>query len=228
MTGLNQIINADCMDIMKFLDKDKCILVSDPPFNINYHYNTYSDNLEEDEYYNWLVDIFGEYKHILIHYPECMYKYAFTLGMFPDKLVSWVYNSMNQRQHRDIAFFGITPDFNQVGQPYKNPTDKRILKRIANGESSRLYDWWHIEQVKNVSKEKTIHPCQMPLKVMKNIVGMIPDDYIIVDPFSGSGTTAIACIDLNRNYICIEKDKDYYEASLKRVEKELQKIKIEF
>lgn len=40
----------------------------------------------------------------------------------------------------------------------------------------------------------------------------------ILPCFSGSGTTAIACHNLKRRFICIEKDKDYYEASVKRLE----------
>ena len=45
--------------------------------------------------------------------------------------MSWVYNSNTGKQHRDIAFFGVKPDFRKVGQDYKNPTDKRIAKRSA-------------------------------------------------------------------------------------------------
>lgn len=214
---INKLINADCIDVVRDLDASQCIFVSDPPFNIGYHYGEYKDNMKDDEYYLWLVNIFGNFKHVIVHYPENLYKYAFALGMFPDKVVSWVYNSMNERQHRDIAFFGVDPEFNKYGQDYKNPTDKRILKRIANGESARLYDWWNIEQVKNVNKDKTKHPCQMPLKIMKNIIAILPNDFIIVDPFAGSGTTAIACIELNRDFICIEKDKTYFDIAQKRL-----------
>ena len=46
----------------------------------------------------------------------------------------------------------------------ENPNDKRIQKRIAEGKTgAKLYDWWNVNQVKNNSKEKTAHPCQMPL-----------------------------------------------------------------
>ena len=51
---------------------------------------------------------------------------------------------------------------------------------------------------------------------------MILNDYsnendLILDCFSGSGTTAIACHNLKRNFICIEKDIDYYNASVERL-----------
>ena len=80
-----------------------------------------------------------------------------------------------------------------------------------------MYDWWNINQVKNVSKEKTEHPCQMPLEVMKNIVGILPEEYIIVDPFMGSGTTGVACKELNRDFIGIEIDKKYFDIARNRI-----------
>ena len=159
----------------------------------------------------------GGGRFVVIHYPEEIYKIAIQIGEIPTKIVSWVYNSNTAKQHRDIAFFGVKPDFRKYGQPYKNPTDKRIAKRIADGKTARLYDWWEINQVKNVSKEKTSHPCQMPLEVMKRIIGILPEDYTIVDPFAGSGTTGVACKELGRDCILIEQDKEYVEIIKKRL-----------
>jgi DNA modification methylase len=175
--------------------------------------------MDSDEYYEMLASVFQYGPFVVIHYPEEIYKIAFQVGEFPDKVISWVYNSNTPKQHRDIAFFGIKPDFKQYGQPYKNPTDKRILQRIADGKSARLYDWWEINQVKNTSKEKTNHPCQMPLEVMKRIVGILPSDYTIVDPFMGSGTTGLACKLLNRNFIGIEMNAEYLEIAQLRISK---------
>jgi DNA modification methylase len=213
------LYNGDNLEILKQinLDYNKCIFVSDPPFNIGYHYDTYKDNMKEEDYYNWLFSIFGNNKQVIIHYPESLYKHAFNIKMFPEKIVTWIYNSNTAKQHRDIAFFGVKPDFRKVGQPYKNLNDKRIIKRIAEGKTARLYDWWYVNQVKNVSKEKTEHPAQMPIEVMNNIIGILPDDYIIIDPFCGSGTTALACMKYNRKFIGIEIDEKYYEISKDRV-----------
>ena len=124
---------------------------------------------------------------------------------------------MRPKQHRVIGFFNVSPDFSKVEQPYKNPNDKRIQKKINAGKQSRLYDWWKISQVKNISKDKTEHPCQMPIKVMENIIGILPEYYTIVDPFMGSGTTGVACKNLNRNFIGIEKDKKYFLIAKERI-----------
>lgn len=214
-----KIYNGDNLEVLKSLNLDlsKCIFVSDPPFNIGYHYNQYDDKMNDADYYKWLFDIFGTNKQVIIHYPEYLYKHSFNIGLFPDKVVSWVYNSNTGKQHRDIAFFGVKPDFRKVGQDYKNPTDKRIAKRIAQGKKARLYDWWEINQVKNVSAEKTAHPCQMPLKVMENIIGILPEDYAIIDPFLGSGTTALACKKYKRDFIGIELDEKYFEIAKNRI-----------
>jgi DNA modification methylase len=195
----------------------KFVIVTDPPFNVGYHYNNYEDNMDSQDYYEMLGSVFQYSPFVVIHYPEAIYKIAFQVGKFPDKVVSWVYNSNTAKQHRDIAFFGIKPDFKQYGQPYKNPTDKRIMKRIADGKTARLYDWWEINQVKNVSKDKTNHPCQMPLEVMKRIVGILPPNYTVLDPFMGSGTTGLACKLLNIDFIGIELDKEYYDIANDRI-----------
>lgn len=221
-----KIINDDCLnyfqssEFKKIILEREVIIVTDPPFNIGYHYNNYKDKMKEDDYYNWLKKIFSYSEEVVcIHYPENLYRISYEINKFPNKVVSWVYNSNTRKQHRDIAFFGVKPDFSKVKQPYKNLKDKRILDRIKNGFiGANLYDWWNINQVKNVSKEKTCHPCQMPLQVMKNIIGILPNDAIIVDPFMGSGTTAIACKELNRDFIGIEFDKMYFEIAKERIE----------
>ena len=217
-----KLLHGDCQEllphVLEKVDRKKVILVSDPPYNVGYHYNEYEDNLSEEEYYEVLEYIFGEYKCVLIHYPEELYKFSFQIGKFPEKLISWVYNSNNSRQHRDIAFFDIKPDLSKYKQPYKNTNDKRIIERLKNGSGgARLYDWWNIDQVKNVSIEKYNHPCQIPLEVMKRIIAILPDDAIIIDPFMGSGTTGVACKELNKDFIGIEIDEEYYEIAKKRL-----------
>lgn len=213
------LIHGDCKNEIYNISKKikNMIIVTDPPFNIGYHYNSYNDKMESEDYYEMLGNLFKHSPFVVIHYPEEIYKIAFQIGEFPDKVVSWVYNSNTAKQHRDIAFFGITPNFKQYGQPYKNPNDKRVAKLIAEGKKARLYDWWEINQVKNVSKNKTEHPCQMPLEVMKRIIGILPEDYTIVDPFMGSGTTGVACKLLNRNFIGIEIDEKYFNISKERI-----------
>lgn len=223
-----KLYNADSRDVFHDIAREcgcgNIVVVSDPPFNIGYKYKNYKDNMADDEYYEMLGFFFGDYPSAVIHYPESLYKLAFQIRKFPEKVISWVYNSNTAKQHRDIAFFDVKPNMAQVRQPYKNPNDKRIKERLARGcQGAKLYDWWNINQVKNTSMEKTAHPCQMPLEVMKRVIGILPDNITVVDPFMGSGTTGVAVAELNgggcnRSFIGIEMDEEYYKIAKNRIE----------
>lgn len=220
------VFNGSCLDVMmseqfaKTVSGRKVCIVTDPPFNVGYHYKSYKDNMSDSEYYEFLSQICTMHgsPYVVIHYPEALYRLSHQTGVIPERVVSWVYNSNTAKQHRDIAFFGVKPDFNKVKQPYKNLNDKRIKERIARGiEGGRLYDWWEINQVKNVSKKEINHPCVMPTEVMERVIGILPEEYLIVDPFLGSGTTGIACKKHNRDFIGIEMDADYYQLAKNRI-----------
>ena len=228
MDNLIKLYNGDSRLIFPKVVSDlgggRTVIVSDPPFNIGYKYNTYKDTMNEDNYYEMLELFFGTYPSVVIHYPEALYKLAFQIGKFPERVISWVYNSNTAKQHRDIAFFGVKPDMSKVRQPYKNLNDKRIQERIKRGcTGAKLYDWWEINQVKNVSKDKTAHPCQMPIEVMERVIGILPDDCIVIDPFMGSGTTGLAVKNMNkkqnvnRGFVGIEIDKDYFKIAQNRI-----------
>lgn len=224
---MSNLHNGDCLEVMDKLISDNVkvdVIITDPPFNINYKYNSYKDKIIEKEYYDMLANIMLDTPCVIIHYAEQLHKLSIRLNKAPEKIISWVYNSNTAKQHRQIAFYGIKPDLKKVGQSYKNPTDKRIMKRIAEGKMAKLYDWWNINQVKNVSRDKTEHPCQMPLKVMENIVGILPDDITVLDPFMGSGTTGVACKNLNRKFIGIELDKKYFNIAKARIEYSSQQL----
>jgi DNA modification methylase len=196
----------------------KGLVITDPPYNQGYKYNDYKDRLSEEEYIELLSKI--PTPCVIIHYPEE------TINILPkaikgkcEQVVCWVYNSNTGKQSRLISWWGCKPDFRKVRQPYKNLNDKRIQKRISEGKTgAKLYDWWEINQVKNVSKEKTDHPCQIPEELIKRIILTTanPND-IIIDVFGGSGTTAKVAKDLGFSSISYEIDSEYCEIIEKRV-----------
>jgi len=62
------------------------------------------------------------------------------------------------------------------------------------------------------------HPTQKPLELIKNLLLLISNENdLILDPFGGSGTLAIACLETNRKYICCEKDDEYFEIMKNRI-----------
>jgi len=188
------------------------LVITDPPYNQNYHYSDYNDNLSTNQYINLLSSI--PKPCVIIHYPEE------TINILPialkakcEQVVSWVYNSNTGKQSRLISWWGCKPDFRKVTQPYKNPNDKRVIKLIEKGKTgAKLYDWWEVNQVKNVSKEKTDHPCQIPEEIIKRIILTTADiSTLIIDPFAGSGTTLKVAKDLGFDFLGFEIDTEYIE-----------------
>lgn len=206
-----RIYNEDSFDALMDI-ANECIdpvIVTDPPFNIGYHYRSYDDRMDEDEYFSRLAQMFNEYPSVVVLYPEALHRLSHEMGRMPDRVVSWVYPSNTRKQHRDIGFYGVKPDFEQVRRPYRNQNDKRIRELVKRTGGGRSYDWLEVNQVKNVSKEKTAHPCQMPLEVMRHVVGWLPRDATIIDPFAGSGTTAVAAEAWGNEWRAIEIDPFY-------------------
>jgi len=207
------IYHGDCREIMPTVTNG--LVITDPPFNIDYHYLTYKDSLDTDEYYS-LLKLACRCPSVVIHYPEYLFRLSWAIEEIPRKVIAWCYNSNMARQWRGIAWFGTAqPDFSGIKQEYKNKGDKRIQKLIAAGKKARIYDWWEINQVKNVSEDKTEHPCQMPSEIMRRIILSTPSE-VIIDPFLGSGTTAYCAKKLNRKTIGIEIEEKYCEIAAKR------------
>lgn len=209
-----EIINKD----FRQCEIPKGLVITDPPYNQGCMYNEYKDNLSEDDYIELLSKI--PMPCVIIHYPED------TINILPkafkikcEQIVCWVYNSNTGKQSRLISWWGCKPDFRKVRQPYKNLNDKRIQERIANGKpDSKIYDWWNINQVKNVSEEKTEHPCQIPEELISRIIRITasPGD-IIIDPFAGSGTTAVVANQLGYDTVNYEIDESYCKIAQQRL-----------
>ena len=211
---MNKIINDDFRNHLEHFTGKDVYIISDPPYNQRYHYSSYGDDMQLKEYTDMLADAFGGYNSIIIHYPEETVN-VISRAMSADwceQSVAWVYNSNTAKQHRQVTWWNCKPDMRKVGQPYKNPTDKRIAKRIADGKTAKSYDWWEINQVKNVSKKDNPHPCPIPYELSKKIILLtVPVGGTVIDPFAGSGTVLQAAKDTGRNYIGFEIDKIYYQ-----------------
>ena len=210
------IYHGDSREIMPSLAG---LVVCDPPYNVGYHYDEHGDSMKAEDYQE-LLRLTCRPKSVVIHYPEEICTLSWTLKEIPAEKVAWIYHSNVPRQHRCIAWFGVKPDFRLDSQAYKNPEDKRIARRMSEGKKARLYDWWQIDQVKNVSGEKTLHPCQIPVSLMRRIIRITPPATII-DPFCGSGTTLRAAKDLGRAAIGIELSERYCEIAAQRMSQEV-------
>lgn len=202
------------------LDVSGAHIVTDPPYNIGFAYDKYPDKLPDNEYIEMLRLLRKSDNTLsIIQYPELAFKYFYPAFGSPDAVSVWCYNSNIPKRVRLICHYGVKPDYSAVLQPYKNPNDKRIKN---NGKSGTpVYEWWSdIQLVKNVSREKTEHPCPVPVKLMERIIltttrggGGRP----VFDPFMGSGSTGVAAMQTGRDFIGAEISKDYFAIAEKRI-----------
>lgn len=242
MVELDTIIQGDCLEIMrKMEDFSINSVVADPPYNIGFvGYNEYKDSMDIDDYLKWQLEIFKESSRLLknkgsilwLNYPEVAARIwelviSEVPSLVPQKIITWIYHQHTggkplRRGTRLWLWFskGIDPyiDEDALQGRYRNPGDKRIRKRIELGLSPVDVDWWFYEQVKNVSPEKTFHPCQLPIEMVSRIVKMVTSEGgIVLDCFAGSATTCEAAVVNKCHYIGIEKDQHYVDVAHDRM-----------
>lgn len=98
-----------------------------------------------------------------------------------------------------------------------------LMKEINNGK--QMKDVWTLNLPTKAEKELGKHPTQKPLSVLERILkASTKENDLVLDPFNGSGTTGIACQILKRNYIGIDKEKDYLDLTIKRYQSTKEKM----
>jgi site-specific DNA-methyltransferase (adenine-specific)/modification methylase len=75
-----------------------------------------------------------------------------------------------------------------------------------------------------------VHPTQKPVAVMQYCISELPKGYgnIVIDPFMGSGTTGVACVQMGRAFIGIEQNKKYFDIACERLTRAVEKHKNQF
>lgn len=105
----------------------------------------------------------------------------------------------------------------------KYPNQKKNGKLKCNPLGKNPTDVWQITKVtsgtKRSSKERTPHPAQFPIAMIDRIVkGSSNEEEVVLDPFIGSGTTAVSAIKNNRKFIGFDVKKSYLDIAIKRIE----------
>lgn len=90
--------------------------------------------------------------------------------------------------------------------------------------NSKLFDW----TIAATNAERAGHPTQKPVALMRWCLGFLPDAVTILDPFMGSGTTGVACVQLGRKFIGIELEPRYFDIACKRISDELKRPRLPF
>jgi len=238
----HKFLAGDSLEIMKKMpDESVDLVITDPPFNIGKDYGgVYKDKKKFGEYIDWCEKWLTECIRLLkkdgslylFNYPE---NNAYILPFLQRNItfkrwMTWHYptntghskSNFTRTQH-SILFCTKNGKhkFNKrdIAEPYKNPTDKRIQERLRNGSNGKTpYDVFHFNLVKNVSKDKTPHPCQIPVPLLKIFIKASSNkgDWIL-DPFAGSFSTCAAAKELGRNSIGIDINPKYVEIGKDRL-----------
>ena len=202
----NRIICADCLDILKQLP-DKCVdlVLTDPPYGIKADKGSNGFGNSANRKYKGGWDSQTP-EQIIFDKMLRVSKKAIIFGgnYFTDKLpVSkcWiVWDKVGENKFDN--------PFADVELAWTN--DSKVCKKITCIQQGFINE---------DKSQPRIHPTQKPLKLFETILSDYSNENdLILDCFSGSGTTAVACHNLHRRFICIERDKEYYRASCERLE----------
>ena len=233
-----RLILGDCLEQMKNIESDSisCIVTS-PPYNkkglsgkvrpgnqiwkkFNIDYNLYDDNLPESEYHTWMISILNEMSRIIKpdgsiffnHKPRRHNNKSYLPTDFISKsdlnlyqLIIW--DRLSSPNIRKDILLPCTEHIYWLTKS-KPKVFKENLDREFHSEV------WKISPDKN-----TKHPAPFPQKLVENciLLSTVEGD-IVLDPFLGSGTTAISSKKLNRDFIGIEIDETYFKLTEERLQ----------
>jgi len=217
------------------------LIFADPPFNIGYKYDKYHDKKESNNYIAWTRDWMTVCKKVLKptgsfyiaigdDYAANVKIIADELGLFMRNWIIWHYTFGQQtknkfaRSHTHIFYFvKDEKNFTFNDAAVRVPSARQLVyeDKRANPAGKMPDDVWDgFSRVCGTFKERAgWHPCQMPERLLTRIIlASSNEGNWVLDPFSGSGTTAVVASKLGRRYTGIEISKKYVKESQKRID----------
>ncbi len=244
-------ITADCMDVLKSLpDESIQLILIDPPYNLELaEWDFYDDYIEWakhwiDESYrvlspNGSLVIFGGMQFQGVKSGDLIeiiyYVRHFTQFRLVNTIIWYYKNGMSAHRffanrHEELIWLTKTDkyyfDLDSVRVKYDEETLKLYLKdKRLNPEVTKKgknpTNVWEIGRLNSNSLERTGHPTQKPLEIIRRLVKALSyPDSIVLDFFAGSGTTGRVCIEEKRNCILVDTDpksKEYYKIHLSKM-----------
>lgn len=215
---------GDCLEVMKDIPSESIdLIVTDPPYLIKYKTNRRknkthdfcSEILNDDNYdliSNYIKQCYRIMKDNTAMYMFCncdrvdFFKQELEKAGFKVKnMIIWV---KNNHTAGDLKA--------QFGKQYEIIFLVNKGRCLFNGK--RLTDVWNYNRV---SGNKQVHQNQKPIDLLERcILKHSKDNDVVFDGFMGSGSTGVACINTNRNFIGIELDESYFNIAKERIEKE--------
>jgi len=219
---INKVICGDCLEIMKQIpDRSVDLILTDPPYSIG----TTSTGVRGDWLDNNLIKpffeiCFGEIKRILKDSGEFYINtdwrtYPFLYPIIVQKMrvsncIVWDYEWIKAGSHYRFSHEFIIYGQKLDGQKRKFNASERDVWRIAP---------------MNFTRDDKLHQQEKPIELIKKMIeNSSKENDLILDPFLGSGTTAVACKQLGRRFIGIEINPDYCKIAEQRLSQECMKI----
>lgn len=236
----NTIVVGDCVKILSAVREPVADLIfADPPFNIGYKYDCYEDRRAYEDYYawteQWMDACVKALKPAGSFWVAIGDEYAGEIRIIGRKLglnlrnwVIWHYTfgqatkTKFARSHAHLFYF--TKDvkqftFNDMAVRIPSARQTTYADHRANPKGKIPDDVWSFSRVCGTFNERVKwHPCQMPEKVLERIVRVAsnPGD-VVIDPFSGSGTTCCVAAKLGRQYFGVDISGQYVKHSVDRI-----------
>lgn len=242
----NTIYNLDCLEGMKDIpDNFVDAIICDLPYGTTR--NSWDSIIPFDALWNHYRRIIKN-NGIIILFGQGM----FTAKLMMSNPTWWRYNliwnktqpsgflnarRMPLRAHEDICvFYKRLPSYNPIMTKGERKVSSAASKvkcvKTSNYGSHKLIDYdsnkrfpTSIIRVAKDIQHSAIHPTQKPVALIEWLINTYTNKGdIILDNCSGSGTTAVACMNTDRRYICYEKEPTYYYLSIERIEKHKKEI----
>lgn len=239
MLELNKIYQMDCLEGLKLLDDNSIdLIITSPPYNkgingktnkgeiwnktIDYNDDISNDSMPEEEYQKWQIDILNECYRVLKQDGSMFYNHKNRIHSGKGEIISpykWLFQTNFKIRQEIIWNRANTPNVNR--RRYL-PTTELIfwLTKSKTPIFDRKPDTKYNSEIWKFSAQRnTGHPAPYPNDLPENIIHCVKCDrkITVLDPFMGSGTTAIAAIKNDCNYIGFEKFKKYIELANNRL-----------
>jgi len=207
---INQIYNQDCLEGLKKI-KDESIdaIITDPPYGINKGKILNDESLDV-----WISTLEDSYRVLK---DNSFYMLFASIAKIPE-VCNYMQKAGFVYRWQTLLYIKNGMVRGSVGFSVYYP-----CLIFMKGQAKIKKPLRDIMEVSTSSKEmkQRIHPYQKDKNFIAKLLNSFSkEDNVVLDPFMGSGTTAISCIMTKRNYIGFEIDEDYYQGSLERLAKE--------
>lgn len=238
-----KLLNQDSFEYMKTLpDNSIPIIVSDPPYGISFEGHKWDTFDEENSFYDFIKEVLSNFKRILKDNGVIWMFCAPTMFDVVDKAIrdnglknhlEWWKSIQRQKgrgsksrpksQREDILLITKTDNFtfNDLSDIFKYDETVTNTLDVTIGEVARpefnIHDSvFYFKMPYYLSKtEKMFHSCQKSILLLYSlIINFSKKDDTVFDAFAGSGSTGIAALLADRNFVGCELDKDMYEKAL--------------